>query len=102
DQLASALGLPEVEAVGEPDRLTATELAVSRRLALRAPGATAGDESKQAARSALSAFPGPAVVVPARDGTPLRCWAAGPEDAPAVAVVTACGMPVGLAAKWLA
>ncbi|OLZ74130.1 alpha/beta hydrolase [Streptomyces sp. IMTB 2501] len=101
DRVTLALGLPEVEVVGEPDGLTAVELAVSRRLALRAPGAVADGEQEQAVRSALAAFPGPAVLVPARDGTPLRCWVAGPENAPAVAVVSACGMPVGLVARWL-
>ncbi|MGW1198706.1 alpha/beta fold hydrolase [Streptomyces sp. NPDC002536] len=102
DRVTVALGLPGVTVVGDPDLLTAVELAVSRRLALDAPGAVADGELKRAAESALAAFPGPAVVVPARDGTPLRCWAAGPEGAPAVAVVSACGMPVGLAVKWLA
>ncbi|MEV0253576.1 alpha/beta hydrolase [Streptomyces sp. NPDC050732] len=101
DRLTTALGLPGLDLVEAPDRLTAVELAVSRRLALRPPGAVAEDEVRQAARAALAAFPGPAVVVPARDGTPLRCWVAGPRDAPAVALVSACGMPVGLAAKWL-
>ncbi|MGW1051287.1 alpha/beta fold hydrolase [Streptomyces sp. NPDC002521] len=101
DRVTRALGLPEVEVAGEPEGLTAVELAVSRRLALRAPGAVTDGEPEQAARSALAAFPGPAVLVPARDGTPLRCWIAGPEDAPAVAVVSACGMPVGLVARWL-
>lgn len=108
DRLTAALGLPGLDLVAGPDRLTAVELAVSRRLALRPPGAATvaeeadEDEARQAAQLALAAFPGPAVVVLARDGTPLRCWAAGPRDAPAVALVSACGMPVGLAVKWLA
>ncbi|MEU2596580.1 alpha/beta hydrolase [Streptomyces hirsutus] len=102
DRVASALGLPGVDVVPEPGPLTASEVAVSRRLALRTPGAVADGAPERAAERALAAFPGPAVVLPARDGTPLRCWSAGPEDAPAVAVVSACGMPVGLAAKWMA
>ncbi|MFJ2607156.1 alpha/beta fold hydrolase [Streptomyces sp. NPDC091279] len=102
DRIGGALGLPGPEVVGDAEELTAVELAVSRRLALRAPGAVADGEAERAARSALAAFPGPAVLVPALDGTPLRCWAAGPEDAPAVIVVSACGMPVGLTVTWLA
>ncbi|MFJ9949624.1 alpha/beta fold hydrolase [Kitasatospora sp. NPDC091207] len=102
DRITDALGLPGLEVVAGPGRLTAVELAVSRRLALGAPGAAGADEPERAAQAALAAFPGPAVVVPGRDGTPLRCWAAGPEDAPAVVVVSACGMPVGLAVRWLA
>jgi len=101
DRMTAALGLPWLELADTPDPLTAVELAVSRRLALRPPGAVTEDEARQAAQSARATFPGPAVVVPARDGTPLRCWAAGPPGAPAVALVGACGMPVGLTVRWL-
>jgi len=101
-RVTGALGLPEVEIVPEPGRLSAVELAVSRRLALRPHGRTADqDQLEDVARRALTAFPGRPVVVSAYDGSPLRCWAAGPEDAPAVAVVSACGMPVGLVANWM-
>ncbi|MEV6501589.1 alpha/beta fold hydrolase [Streptomyces prunicolor] len=103
DRLTGALGLPEVEMVPEPGPLSAAELAVSRRLALRPPDSAADeDQLEDVARQVLTAFPGRPIVVPAYDGSPLRCWAAGPEDAPAVAVVSACGMPVGLASNWLA
>lgn len=105
DRVSHALGVPGVTVLPAPDRPTAVDLAIGRRLALRAPGpsATAGAyAAEHAARAALTAFPGPATLLPARDGTPLRCWAAGPEDAPAVAIVSACGMPVGLAVRWLA
>ncbi|MCP3757020.1 alpha/beta fold hydrolase [Streptomyces sp. TBY4] len=116
DRLARALGLPGPELVATPDGLTAPELAVGRRLAVGTTGtagrpAHAGDAAgldlddrgvAEAAHRARTAFPGPPVVLPARDGTLLRCWAAGPPDAPAVAVVGACGMPVGLTVNWLA
>ncbi|MFJ9159473.1 alpha/beta fold hydrolase [Streptomyces griseoviridis] len=102
DEIADELGLPGVTVLPAVEGATAVELAVGRRLALRAPGELADGEPHRAARAARAAFPGPAVVLPGRDGTPLRCWAAGPEDAPAVIVVSACGMPVGLATPWLA
>ncbi|WP_369213688.1 alpha/beta fold hydrolase [Streptomyces flavofungini] len=102
DQLTAALGLPGTELLDGPDGLSGAELAVSGRLGLSAPGAVTGGEVQRAARAALAAFPGPGIVVRAQDGTPLRCWAAGPAGAPAVVLVSACGMPVGLAVKWLA
>ncbi|MEU1176774.1 alpha/beta hydrolase [Streptomyces sp. NPDC005820] len=102
DRLTDALGTPGVEVVPEPGPLSATELAVSRRLALRPHDGPADEDLLQdVTRRARTAFPGRPVVVSAHDGSPLRCWAAGPEDAPAVAVVGACGMPVGLAAHWM-
>jgi 3-oxoadipate enol-lactonase len=52
-------------------------------------------------RPARVEFSGGPVMIAASDGSPLRCWEAGPRDAPAVALVTACGMPVGLAAHWM-
>lgn len=123
DRIGAVLGLPGAAVVREPEHPTAVDLAIGRRLDLRAPVAPdtliapgapgapdtlvapdtpGGDEPERAALAALAAFPGPPVVVPARDGTPLRCWAAGPEGAPAVVVVSAVGMPVGLAVPWLA
>ncbi|MEU1291181.1 alpha/beta hydrolase [Streptomyces sp. NPDC005840] len=102
DRIADALDLPGVTVTPAPERPTALEIAVGRRLALRPPAPPADGEPQRAATAARAAFPGPPVVLPARDGTPLRCWAVGPEDAPAVAVVSACGMPVGLAVPWLA
>ncbi|WP_327191219.1 alpha/beta hydrolase [Streptomyces xinghaiensis] len=104
DRVTGALGLPRLAVVPEPGPLPAAELAVGRRLALRPPpgGPPGGDLLGDVARRALAAFPGRPVVVPAHDGTPLRCWAAGPEGAPAVAVVSACGMPAGLAVRWMA
>lgn len=116
DRLARALGLPGPELVATPEGLTAAELAVGRRLAVGSashPGNVGDAEDPagpdlddaavaEAAHRARTAFPGPPVVLPARDGALLRCWAAGPPDAPAVAVVGACGMPVGLTVNWLA
>ncbi|MEH0396125.1 alpha/beta fold hydrolase [[Kitasatospora] papulosa] len=116
DRLARALGLPVPELVATTEGLTAPELAVSRRLAVGTTGraGNAGDAGDtagpdlddravaEAAHRARTAFPGPPTVLPARDGALLRCWAAGPLDAPAVAVVGACGMPVGLTVNWLA
>jgi 3-oxoadipate enol-lactonase len=74
---------------------------VSRKLSARAVSAepeAVGDVIRSVLKDA---FPGPPTLVRAADGTSLRAWAAGPQDAPAIAVVSACGMPVGLAAPWL-
>ncbi|MET8172230.1 alpha/beta fold hydrolase [Streptomyces clavifer] len=119
DRLSRALGLPGPELVATSEGLTAPELAVGRRLAVGTaegagrPGDAAATGNAvvpelddravaETAHRARTAFPGPPLVLTARDGTPLRCWAAGPPDAPAVAVVGACGMPVGLTVNWLA
>jgi 3-oxoadipate enol-lactonase len=101
-QLTRALGLPRIDVVPDSAPLSAAELAVSDRLALRRHGLRTGPERiSEAAQRALSAFPGPAVVMPAYDRIPLRCWTAGPQDRPAVVIASACGMPIGLAARWM-
>lgn len=113
DGMTGKLDLPGIEVVPDSQQLWSVELALSRRLALRpedVPGAAEGrdgavpDTSRlgEAALDALDAFPGRPVTVPAFDGSPLRCWSVGPVDRPAVALVTACGMPVGLIARWMA
>jgi 3-oxoadipate enol-lactonase len=101
--LTRALGLPELEVLSGPAALPAAEIAVSRRLALRRHDSTDvyAEPPEDVARQALAVFPGRPVVVRSYDGIPLRCWAVGSEDRPAVAVVNACGMPVGLAVKWM-
>ncbi|MFD3497952.1 alpha/beta fold hydrolase [Streptomyces sp. NPDC058676] len=108
NRLTAALELPRLDVVPETAPLWSVELALSRRLMLdcdlveAAGSARPGSgELEDVARSALAAFPGQPVVVPAYDGSPLRCWTAGREDRPAVALVSACGMPVGLAARWM-
>jgi 3-oxoadipate enol-lactonase len=40
-------------------------------------------------------------VVDGIGGTPLRCYASGPADAPPVLLVAPCGMPVELVAAWI-
>ncbi|MER5833457.1 alpha/beta hydrolase [Streptomyces sp. NPDC002130] len=113
DRLTDALELPRLDVVPEPARLWSVELALSRRLMLGSGGldAVAGSSARPGpgeaegvediARSASAALPGRPVVVRAYDGSPLRCWTAGREGLPAVALVTACGMPVGLVTRWM-
>ncbi len=108
DALAARLDMPGVTVVPSGDGLWSVELAVSRRLA-RALG-TAPAEAvihadasavDRAVRAVHATPPGRPVPLRAHDGTPLRGYRAGAADAPAVVVVMACGMPVGLAAPWL-
>ncbi|MFF5372875.1 alpha/beta fold hydrolase [Streptomyces sp. NPDC013187] len=107
NRLTDALELPRLDVVPEPAGLWSVELALSRRLMPGSGGydAVAGrgvsEDVEGVARSAAAALPGRPVVVPAYDGSPLRCWSAGREDRPAVALVTACGMPVGLVTRWM-
>ncbi|MBC9726552.1 alpha/beta hydrolase [Streptomyces sp. TRM68367] len=109
DRLTGRLGLPGLVVVPDPDPLWSVELALSRRLARDLGGAdgtsshpdVSADQLEDAAHHALAAFPGRPVTVSAYDGTPLRCWAAGAEDRPAVALVPPCGMPVGLVTRWM-
>jgi pimeloyl-ACP methyl ester carboxylesterase len=101
-RMADALRVPRLDVVPGTDGLSAVELAVSRRLRLdRGSLEMDADRLADAAGQALAAFPGRPVVVPSHDGVPLRCWLAGPEGRPAVAIVSACGMPAGLAARWM-
>ncbi|KOX04368.1 alpha/beta hydrolase [Streptomyces sp. NRRL B-1140] len=113
NRLTDALELPRLDVVPQPARPWSVEIALSRRLALGSggydavaggarPGPGASGDVEGVARSASAALPGRPVMVPAYDGTPLRCFTAGREDRPAVALVTACGMPVGLVARWMA
>lgn len=112
DRLTEALELPRLDVVPEPAGFWSVELALSRRLMLGSggydavagrarPGHSEFEGVEGIARSAAAALPGRPVVVPAYDGSPLRCYTAGPEDRPAVALVTACGMPVGLVTRWM-
>jgi pimeloyl-ACP methyl ester carboxylesterase len=102
-QLRQALGVPRINVVSDTAGLWAAELAVSRRLALDRHSLAGGPEAiEEAAQRALTTFPGSPVVVPAYDRSPLRCWMSGPEDRPAVVIASACGMPIGLAARWMA
>ncbi|GGW51104.1 alpha/beta fold hydrolase [Streptomyces caelestis] len=106
DLLTGELGLPRLEVTPDPAPLWSVELALSRYLARAdtcadGSAATGRDGAQAAARFLADTFPNGPAVVAARDGSPLRCWAAGPVDAPAVALVTACGMPAGLAAGWM-
>ncbi|MFG3016312.1 alpha/beta fold hydrolase [Streptomyces cinerochromogenes] len=129
DAVTGPLGLPRLEVVTDPAGLWSVELALSRLLA-RASGGDGtdggpdgGSDAVDAGVAGADAAPGGAdarcdgagaparpaaarwgegpIPVRAGDGTPLRCWSAGPADAPAVVLVTACGMPAGLAAGWM-
>lgn len=102
-RVTDALELPGVDVVSDTDGLSAVELAMSGRLGLDRGGLDIdAGQLGDVVRQARAAFPGPPVVVLSHDGVPLRCWAAGPEDRPAVAIVSACGMPVGMTAGWMA
>ncbi|WP_207393979.1 alpha/beta fold hydrolase [Actinomadura formosensis] len=101
DLLTRGLGLPRLDVVAEPGGLWAVELAVSRWLALEADDALTDDGLGDVLHTALTALPGAPTLVRSHDGSPLRCWTAGPEDAPAIVLVGPCGMPVGLMVPWM-
>ncbi|GGS81864.1 alpha/beta fold hydrolase [Streptomyces cinerochromogenes] len=108
DAVTGSLGLPRLEVVTDPAGLWSVELALSRHLARASAGdATDGGPDAGSGGAGAPARPAAArwgegpIPVRAGDGTPLRCWSAGPADAPAVVLVTACGMPAGLAAGWM-
>ncbi|MFF5985043.1 alpha/beta fold hydrolase [Streptomyces olindensis] len=102
-RVSDALRLPGLDVVPDTGGLSAVELCVSRRLGLdrHSLDGCAG-RLENAVEPARAGFPGPAVVVPSYDGVPLRCWARGPVNRPAVAIVNACGMPAGMTAAWVA
>ncbi len=89
-RLTSALGLPDITVVDDPDGLDAADLVLTRRLA-----------RVDWTASWVPPEPPPApVVVTAPDGAPLNCHLAG--DGPPVVLVSACGMPAGLVRRWVA
>ncbi|GAA3760277.1 alpha/beta fold hydrolase [Salinactinospora qingdaonensis] len=105
-RLARELGLPPLRLVPEPQGLTAPELAISGRLALGAlleqeAGVVDTDDDHLSRAAARVARPCPRLAH-SRDGSPIHCYEAGPTDAPAVVLVTACGMPVSLVRRWMA
>jgi len=108
DRLAAALRMAGVEVVATADGLTAAELVISGHLRLAdlagdAAALAALDDAGFDAAAAAAREGAPAVtLLRSDDGSALRCYAVGPEDMPAVVVVSACGMPVGLVGGWLA
>jgi 3-oxoadipate enol-lactonase len=108
DRLAAGLAVPGVDVVSSAEGLTATELVISGHLRLAdliddGPALAAlADSAFQAIVAAARAAAPAATLLESDDGTVLRCYAAGPASAPAVVIVSACGMPVGLVAGWMA
>ncbi|MGD0607603.1 MAG: hypothetical protein ABSA53_28965 [Streptosporangiaceae bacterium] len=108
ERLAAALGLSEWRVVAGQDGLTAAELAIGNHLSRTALlGGPVRVENVSdgliaaAVRQARRHQPA-MITATARDGSTLRCYAAGPADGPVVAIVSACGMPVGLLRRWIA
>lgn len=108
DRLVWELGVPAPRVVADTSGLTAAELAISGRLELDGVLPRAADLAgaadgvvRTAVDQARRGRPTSAVAV-AADGSPLRCYAHGPADAPVVVLVSACGMPVGLLRRWMA
>ncbi|GLZ39080.1 alpha/beta fold hydrolase [Actinokineospora sp. NBRC 105648] len=97
-EATALLGVPAVLVVDSTAGFSAAEVVITRRLA-RAPLTTAFQPGELAAAAARRG-PGP-VVVRGGDGAALRAHVAGPVGAPAVAVVSACGMPAGLVSRWV-
>ncbi|MFD7668384.1 alpha/beta fold hydrolase [Streptomyces sp. NPDC059788] len=108
DALTDRLRVPRLTVAASDDGLWSVELAVGKRLfrdlTVAPPPAALGtytEEADHAVRATRAAPPGHPVLLYAHDGTPLRGYRAGAADLPAVVVVPAVGMPVGLAAPWL-
>ena len=107
DRLTDLLGVPGLLVVADTSDLWSAELAISGRLGLarwaaepERVAAVASEAIEQAAASAR----GEALVartLHSGDGTALRCYAHGDLESPAVVLVSACGMPVGLVEGWV-
>ncbi|MFH9423973.1 alpha/beta fold hydrolase [Streptomyces sp. NPDC017529] len=108
DALTAELRVPRLALAASDDELWSVELAISKHLS-RALGAMppeavldGGPEAAgRAVDVARAAPPGRPVALRSHDGAPLRGYQAGAPDLPAVVVVPAVGMPIGLAAPWL-
>jgi 3-oxoadipate enol-lactonase len=107
-RLTAELGTRDLRVVASPAGLAAAELAISRHLNRTAAlaGPTAGPLGSPPGNDRLIAAAGQArgqrpTMATAPDGSALRCYAAGRADAPVVAIVSACGMPVGLLRRWI-
>ncbi|MEU2794008.1 alpha/beta fold hydrolase [Streptomyces sp. NPDC007100] len=113
DALTAELGVPRLTPAAPDDELWSVELAVSahlsRALETASPVAALGADPEaadpeaagRAVAVARAGPPGRPVALRSHDGAPLRGYQAGAPDLPAVVVVPAVGMPVGLAAPWL-
>ena len=109
DRLGGPLGVPALRAVAGPADLWSAELAIGGRLAL-ACLAGAGEAERLAGlppvaveQAVARATEGALVArtLHAADGTALRCYSDGDGESPAVVLVSACGMPVGLVESWI-
>lgn len=107
DRLARGLSVRAPRVVADSSRLVAAELAISRRLPLAAllgRSVCFRDVSDGLVVAAVrqARLDRPAMTIAAApDGSTLRCYATGPPDGPAVVLVSACGMPVGLLQRWM-
>lgn len=108
DRLTRELSVRAPRVVADSSRLIAAELAISHRLDLATLLSRAGrlrdpSDALVAAAVRQAQLDRPAMTITAApDGSTLRCYTTGPADAPAVVLVSACGMPVGLLRRWLA
>jgi 3-oxoadipate enol-lactonase len=107
DRLTDLLGIPGLRVVADPSDLWSAELAISGRLGL-APWAAEperlADLASEAVEQVVASASGRALVartLHSGDGTALRCYAYGDLESPAVVLVSACGMPVGLVEGWV-
>ncbi|MBT0773482.1 hypothetical protein KIH74_31335 [Kineosporia sp. J2-2] len=97
DAAARALALPAPVVTPSAEGHTAAELIIGRRLHRSDPGsADPGTTARAAESSRRRPF-----LVKSSDGSVLNCYTAGPEQASAVVLVTACGMPAGLLDRWI-
>ncbi len=107
DRLTELLAVPGLRAVPDGSDLWSAELAISGRLRLAPACADAARLAalsplafERAASSVRDVAP-VARVLHGGDGTPLRCYSCGDPRQPAVVLVSACGMPVGLIEGWM-
>ncbi|HVE95585.1 MAG TPA: alpha/beta fold hydrolase [Pseudonocardiaceae bacterium] len=107
DRLVWELDARALRVVADPSGLVAAELAISNRLGIASLldrsvslGGVSDALVAAAGRQARRGWPAMTVAA-APDGSTLRCYAVGPPDGPAVVLVSACGMPVGLLRRWM-
>ncbi|WP_405166757.1 hypothetical protein OG203_17640 [Nocardia sp. NBC_01499] len=98
DAVTGALALPGLRVVETTAGLSAAELVIGQRIARAPLGAPIPVASIPAA--ANQAMPQPISVI-SGDGAVLRCYVAGDPAAAPVVVVSACGMPAGIASRWV-
>ncbi|RCG27058.1 alpha/beta hydrolase [Sphaerisporangium album] len=108
NRMAVRLGAPEFRLTDDGDELGVFERVLSEHLALRShdldPHLPAEEIDRTAGSVTAHGFDGLCVreEVAARDGgPPLVAYSAGTRGAPAVVIISPCGMPARLAERWM-